>query len=117
MGIDFNTKPTYDDNEKYIKTEIKTYEDNITTNVYNKKGSKKVPEEKIPHKCLSIIILDSVIYAYEKYHPQTFLEECKYAKEKIKTNNYIDEELKSESDTDSDSDSDNGIYIDIDNEE
>ena len=40
----------------------------------------------------------SVIYAYEKYHPQTFLEECKYAKEKIKTDNYIDEELKSQSD-------------------
>ena len=29
--------------------------------------------------------------------------------EKIKTKNYIDEELKSESDTDSDSDSDIGI--------
>ena len=42
-----------------------------------------------------MIILDSVIYAYEKYHPQTFLE-CKYVKENIKTNNYIDEELKSE---------------------
>ena len=41
------------------------------------------------------------------------LEECKYVKEKIKTNNYIDEELKSESD----SDSNKGIYIDIDNEE
>ena len=54
-----------------------------------------------------------VIYAYEKYHPQTILEECKYVKEKAKTNNYIDEELKSEYD----SDSDNGIYIDIDNEE
>ena len=65
---------------------------------------RKTPEEKVPHKFLSIIILDSVIYAYEKYHPQTFLEECKYAKEKIKTNNYIDEELKSESDGDSDSD-------------
>ena len=47
----------------------------------------------------TIIILDSVIYAYEKYHPQTFLEECKYAKEKIKANNYIDEELKSESES------------------
>ena len=47
----------------------------------------------------TIIILDSVIYTYEKYHPQTFLEECKYAKEKIKTNNYIDEELKSESES------------------
>ena len=59
----------------------------------------------MPHKCLSIIILDSIIYANEKYHPQTFLEECKYAKENIKAKNYIDEELKSESDTDTDTDS------------
>ena len=114
LDIDFNTKPTYGNNDhKYIKTKIKTYKNNITINFYNKKGSKKVPEEKIPHKCLSIIILDSVLYAYEKYHPQIFLEECKYAKENIKTKNYIDMELESESD----SDSDNGIYIDIDNEE
>ena len=116
LKIDFSTKTTYgDDGDKYIKTRIKTYKDSTTTNFYNKNGSKKIPEEKVLHKCLSIIILDSVIYVYGKYHPQTLLEECKYAKEKIKTNNYIDEELKSESD--SDSDSDNGIYIDIDNEE
>ena len=58
-------------------------------------------------------MLDSVLYAYEKYNPQTFLEECKYAQEKIKTKNYIDEELKSESDSDNDID----IDIDIDIEE
>ena len=54
MKIDFNTKTTYgdDDDDKYIKTKIKTYENNITTTFYNKKGSKKVPEEKILHKCL-----------------------------------------------------------------
>ena len=106
MKIDFNTKTTYGDDDKYIKTKIKTYKDNITTNFYNKKGSKKVPEEKIPYKCLSIIILDSVFYVYEKYHSQMFLEECKYAKENIKTKNCIDKELKSESDSNSDSDSD-----------
>ena len=115
MKIDFNTKTTYGDDDKYIKK--KTYKDSIITNFYNKNGSKKIPEEKVPHKYLSIIILDSIIYAYEKYHPQTFLEECKYAKQKIKTNNYIDEELKSESDSDSYSDSDSNIDIDIDNEE
>ena len=75
MKIDFNTKTTYgDDGDKYIKN---TYKDNIITNFYDKNGSKKIPEEKIPHKCLSVINLDSVIYAYEKYHPQTFLEESK----------------------------------------
>ena len=110
MKIDFNTKTTYgDDGDKNIKTRIKTYKNSINTNFYNKNGSKKIPEEKVPHKCLSIIILDSIIYANKKYHPQTFLEECKYAKENIKTKNYVDEELKSESDTD--------IGIDIDNEE
>ena len=94
MEIHFNTKPTYGDDDKYIRRKIKTYKNNISTNFYNKKGSKKVPEEKI--------ILDSVLYAYEKYHPQIFLEECKYAKENIKTKSYIDKELKSESDSDSD---------------
>ena len=116
--MDFNTKTTYGDgDDKQIKTRIKTYKDSITTNFYNKNGSKKIPEEKVPHEFLSIIILDSVIYAYEKYHQQTFLEECKYVIEKIKTNNHIDKELESESDSDSHCDSDNGIYIDTDNEE
>ena len=63
-------------------------------------------EEKIPCKCLSIIILDTVLYVYEKYHPQTFLEECKYVQEKIKTKNYIDKELKSDSES-NDSDTNN----------
>ena len=111
MKIDFNTETTYGDDDKYIEAKIKTYKDGIITNFYNKNGSKKIPKEKVPHKCLSITILDSVIYAYEMYHPQTFLEECKYVKEKIKTNNYIDEELKSESDSDSVSDNDIGIDI------
>ena len=75
MKIDFNTETTYgdDDDDKYIKTKIKTYKDSIITNFYNK----KIPEERVPHKCLSIIILESVLYTYGKYYPQTFLEECK----------------------------------------
>ena len=80
MKIDFNTKITYGDDDKYIKPKVKAYKDSISTNFCNKNGSKKIPEEKVPHKCLSIIILDSD-------HPQTFLEECKYEKENIKTDN------------------------------
>ena len=37
--------------------------------------------------------------------PKIFLEEFKYAKENMKTKNYIDKDLKSESDSDSESDS------------
>ena len=63
MKIDFNTETTYGDNDdKYIKIKIKTYKDSIITNFYNK----KIPEERVPHKCLSIIILESVLYTYEK---------------------------------------------------
>ena len=84
-----------------------------------KKCLKKYLKKKIPHKCLSIIILDSILYAYEKYHPQIFLKECKYAEKNIKTQSYIDKELKSESDSNSDynSDSDSNSDNDTNNEE
>ena len=105
MKIDFNTKTTSGDDDKYIKTIIKTYKVSVNTSFYNKNGSEKMLEEKVPHKC-SIIIWDSVIYVCENYHPQTLLEECKYVKENIKTDNYIDEELESESKSESYSDVD-----------
>ena len=61
-----------------------------------------MPKEKAPCKCLSIIMIDSVIKANKKYYPQTLLEECKYIQEKIKIENYINEDLEnSESDSDS----------------
>ena len=95
MSADFNCKTTYGyDDNKYIKAKTKTYTDIIITNFHNK----KMPKEKVPCKCLSIIMLDSVIESDEKYYPQTFLEECKYVQEKIKVDNYIDEELDSDSD-------------------
>ena len=43
-------------------------------------------------------MLDSVIETDENYYRQTFLEECKYVQEKKKFENYIDEELDSDSD-------------------
>ena len=56
--------------------------------------SKKMPKEKAPCKCLSIIMLDSVIKAKKKYYPQKLLEECKYEQEKIKLENLIDDDLE-----------------------
>ena len=37
MKIDFESKPVYGDDNKYIKTKIKTYEKSIITNFHNKK--------------------------------------------------------------------------------
>ena len=111
LKIDFESKPVYGDDDKYIKTKIKIYVDDMITNFHNK----KMPKEKARCKCLSIIMLDSVIKANKKYYPQTLLEECKYVLEKTKIDKHIDEDLeKSESDSDSnhetESDIDNDKY-------
>ena len=110
LSIDFESKPVYGDDDKYIKTKIKIYAGSMITNFHNK----KMPKEKAPCKCLSIIMIDSVIKANKKYYPQTLLEECKYVQEKIKTENYIDEDLEK---SESDSDSNDETESDIDNDE
>ena len=98
MKINFETNPAYGDDDKYIKTKIKIYTESITTNFHNK----KMPKEKAPRKCLSTIMIDSVIKVNKKYYPQTLLEEYKYIQEKIKIENYINADLEnSESDSDS----------------
>ena len=100
MRIDFESKPVYGDDDKYIKTKIKIYAGSMITNFHNK----KMPKEKAPCKCLSIIMLDSVIKANKNYYPQTLLEECKYVQEKIKIENHIDD-LKSDSDSNEETES------------
>ena len=110
MKIDSESKLVYGDDNKYIKTKIKTYEKSIITNFHNK----KTPKEKALCKCLSIIMIDSVIKANKKYYPQSLLEECKYIPEKMKTENDIDEELEK---SESDSEPNNETKSDIDNEE
>ena len=37
MKINFESKPVYGDNDKYIKPKIKTYADSIITNFHDKK--------------------------------------------------------------------------------
>ena len=53
----FDSKPVYGDNDKYIKKKIKSYESEIKTNFQ----SKEIPKENASYKCLSLIMLDSVI--------------------------------------------------------
>ena len=40
MKIDFESKPNYGDDDKYIKIKIKKYADSIITNFHNKKMPK-----------------------------------------------------------------------------
>ena len=103
LKIEFDSEPIYGDNYKYIKTKIKISAGSMVTNFQ----SKNMPKEKSPGKCLSVIMLDSVIKAKKKYYPQTLLEECKYEQEKIKMENLIDDDLEKSSSDESDSESDN----------
>ena len=43
MRIDFESKPSYGYDDKYIKTKLKTYADSIIINFHNNK--------KMPKKC------------------------------------------------------------------
>ena len=73
-----------------------------------------MPKEKAPCKYLSIIMIESVIKVNKKYYPQTLLEECKCIQEKIKIENYINEDLEN---SESDSDSNNETESDINNDD
>ena len=104
MNIEFDSEPVYGDGDKYIKTKINMYEDRVSTNFQGK----KVPKENASYKCLSLIMLDSVIRVNKKYYPQTLLEECKYAVRKNKIENLINDDLDLSSSDESDNESDNG---------
>ena len=110
MKINFESKPVYGDHDKYIKTKIKIYAGSIITNFHNK----KMPKEKVPCRCLSIVMIDSVIRVNKKYYPQALLEECKNIQEKIKIENYMNEDLVV---SESDNSSNDETGSDIDNEE
>ena len=68
-------------------------------------------------KCLSLIMLGSVIRANKKYYPQTLLEECNYEIKKNKMENFIMNDLDPISSDDSDSESHNEFDNGSDNDE
>ena len=62
MDVKFDSEPVYGDNDKYTKTKIKIDKDKVNTNFQGK----KVPEENASYKCVSLIMLDSVIKASQE---------------------------------------------------
>ena len=57
MSTDFEINSVYGYDDRYIKTKIKIYVGSLITNFHKK----KILKENVPCKCLSIIMLDSVI--------------------------------------------------------
>ena len=103
MNTEFDSEPVYGDNDKYIKTRIKMYEDRVNTNFQGK----KVPKENASYKSFSLIMLGSFIRVNKKYYLQTFLEECKYVIRKNKMENLINDDLDLSSSDESDNEPNN----------
>ena len=57
IKINFESKPVYGDDVKYITTNMNIYAGGIITNFHYKKA----PKEKPPCKCLSVIIIQKVL--------------------------------------------------------
>ena len=95
---EFNSEPVY--NDKYIKTEVKIYNNKVYTNFQHN----KIPKDNEYCACLSVILSDSIfVNSGKEYYPQIFLEECKYVIKNRKITNIINEDLEvSESNDESD---------------
>ena len=103
-NIEFDSEHVYGDDDKYIKIKIKSYGDKGNTNFQGK----KIPKENALYKCLSLIMLDSVIRVNKKHYPQILLKECKYKIKENKMENLINDNLDlSSSDNEFDNGSDN----------
>ena len=74
LGIEFDSEPVYGDADSYIKTKIRKYDNKVNTNFHNE----EIPKGDFSYKCLSLIMLDSVVKVGKKHYPQVCLEECKY---------------------------------------
>ena len=103
LNIEFDSEPVNGDVDKYIKTKIKMYGDRVNTNFRDK----KVPKQNASYKCISLIMLDSVIRVKKKYYSQTLLEECKYVIRKNKMENLINNDLSLSSSDENANESDN----------
>ena len=88
------------------------YGDKVNTNFQDKAISNK----NTAYKCLSLIILDSLVRANKKYYSNT-LEECKYEIKRTKMENLINDDLEpTSSDDETQSNSDNESDKEFDNQ-
>ena len=68
IGKEFDSNLVYGDNDKYIKSKIKSYENNIQTD-FDKKG---IPKQNVLCNCLFVIMLESVIKMGKNMIPKHF---------------------------------------------
>ena len=50
MNIELDSEPIHGDNDKYVKTKIKIYGDNVNTNFQGKEDQKKMHHISVCHQ-------------------------------------------------------------------
>ena len=96
--IDFSVSPVRD--YIYLVAKLKIF-NKINRATFN--NNNYIPMERNHYICIPVTDINSVLKIDKRAYPQAYLEQCKYKLEKIKTVNYIDDEIIDE---DSDSDID-----------
>ena len=96
LGVKFYSEPVYDD--KYIKTKVKIFSSVINTLF----SGDEIPIERVEYVCISCVSIDSVLKVTNKYHPQVYLEQCRYKIKKKELESFIDYEIDFDSDYKSD---------------
>ena len=70
LNIKFNSEPVYGDNNKDMKTKIKTYDCSVITNFQETKNAKR-------KRFMQVFVNNNARFCYKgkkKYYPQTLLE-------------------------------------------
>ena len=62
LGIEIDSEPVYGDIDSYIKTKVIMYDNKVNTNFQRK----ETPKGDSSYKCLSLIMLDSVVKVGKK---------------------------------------------------
>ena len=62
-GKKFDSEPVSGD--KYIKTKIKSCNNDIRTNFHGEGNSRKVPKENCSYKCSYMFVINSVRFCYQ----------------------------------------------------
>ena len=86
-NIELNALAAYDD--RYIKTKIKTYDDEVYTNF----RGLNVPEDGVVCESFTVISIDSLLVYDNKFNLQVYLDNCAYKIADDQMTDYLNDNL------------------------
>ena len=77
------------DDNRYIKTKIRTYVDKVYINF----RGLNVPEDNVECESFTIIFIDSLLVYENKYYPKVYLNNCAYSIADNQMTDHLDDNL------------------------